>query len=407
MSPRATRAAGATHPSTSRSYCATDDTDAVTARFTQLPQIVALLEADERHAVGLDRRGHPRRARPRLAAAGRDRAAPRHRVARLRRRARAAPRCRHRARGLQAAGHFLAPAGAPGGPVRRRAPGARRARPDPGRPAQRHDVVRRPRERRGDGLGGAGARVRVPRHPRPHPGRRRGHRPHPGRRPPAGRGDRHWRTRRSLRSACCEASSATSSRRPPRPSRRRPRRARLGPGERPRRPAHAAHGDDQAGRGGAAQPVRPLPQPPEGPRINRRPENELDLDRIFAIALEHAHRPRGQRPSRPARSQRRARPAGAGGRRQDRSARPTPTRPRDSATWSTRSPPPAGAGRDHAMSSTPVRSRSCVEADATQNRRSTPSNPHFPRMPQPRRRATVVIARRAWPRGYGLGLALA
>ncbi len=39
--------------------CATNDPDAVSARFTQLPQIVALLEADERHAVGLTVEGIP------------------------------------------------------------------------------------------------------------------------------------------------------------------------------------------------------------------------------------------------------------------------------------------------------------------------------------------------------------
>ncbi len=39
--------------------CATDAPDAVTARFMQLPQIVALLEADDHHAIGLTVEGIP------------------------------------------------------------------------------------------------------------------------------------------------------------------------------------------------------------------------------------------------------------------------------------------------------------------------------------------------------------
>ena len=77
-------------------------------------------------------------------------------------------------------------------------------------------------------------------------------------------------------------------RRPARPPRRRPRRARLGAGQRARRAADAAARDDQARRGGAAQPVRALPQPSRrAGYINRRPENALDLERVFEVALEH------------------------------------------------------------------------------------------------------------------------
>ena len=67
----------------------------------------------------------------------------------------------------------LVPAGAARGGVPRRAAGARRAGRHPRRPPLPHDVVRRPRERRGDGPRRARARLRLRRDLRPHAGRRR------------------------------------------------------------------------------------------------------------------------------------------------------------------------------------------------------------------------------------------
>ena len=66
------------------------------------------------------------------------------------------------------------PAGAARGAVSRDAAGAARGAGHPRRPALPHDVVRRPRERRGDGPGRARARLRVHGDLRPHAGRRRG-----------------------------------------------------------------------------------------------------------------------------------------------------------------------------------------------------------------------------------------
>ena len=57
---------------------------------------------------------------------------------------------------------------------------------------------------------------------------------------------------------------------------------------------------------------------PTGRLINRRPENALDLDRIYELAQERERRPGGQRPARPARPQRRARARRAARRRPDR-----------------------------------------------------------------------------------------
>ena len=65
---------------------------------------------------------------------------------------------------------------------------------------------------------------------------------------------------------------------------------------------------------------------PTGRLITRRPENALDLERIFEVALEQRRRARGQRPARPARPQRRARPRRARGGRARSSARPMRTR---------------------------------------------------------------------------------
>ena len=47
---------------------------------------------------------------------------------------------------------------------------------------------------------------------------------------------------------------------------------------------------------------------PKGRMINRRPENALDLERVFEVALETRRGAGGQRPAAPARPERRARP---------------------------------------------------------------------------------------------------
>ena len=57
---------------------------------------------------------------------------------------------------------------------------------------------------------------------------------------------------------------------------------------------------------------------PTGRYINRRPENALDLERIFEVALEERRRARGQRPPAPPRSERRPRPRRTPRRRRDR-----------------------------------------------------------------------------------------
>ena len=57
---------------------------------------------------------------------------------------------------------------------------------------------------------------------------------------------------------------------------------------------------------------------PKGRIIGRRPENALDLERVFEVARRARRRARGQRPRRPARPQRRARPRGPARRRADR-----------------------------------------------------------------------------------------
>ena len=110
----------------------------------------------------------------------------------------------------------------------------------PRRPALPHDLVGRPRERRGDGPRRARARLRLPRDLRPHPrrGRRQGADARRG--APPGRRDR--RRERAARAVPAPARDRVRhpSRRPARPPRRRARRARLGAGERPRRPADAA-----------------------------------------------------------------------------------------------------------------------------------------------------------------------
>jgi DNA polymerase (family 10) len=94
---------------------------------------------------------------------------------------------------------------------------------------------------------------------RPHAGRRRGSRPDARRRAPAGRGDRRRQPAAQPVSRPARDRVRHPARRPAGPPRRRAQRARLGAGERPRRSANAAAGDDAAGRGGAAQSLRSLP----------------------------------------------------------------------------------------------------------------------------------------------------
>ena len=191
--------------------CAAAEPSSVLAQFAALPQIVAMVEQDDRRAVGLTIEGVPvelvatepeRFGTALLRATG----APAFVDA-----ARAAARRAGRGERLLRARSRVVAAGAARGTAGRRAARARRDGRHPRRPALPHDLVGRPRERRGDGAGGAGTRLRLRRDLRPHAGRRRGpagSRPttsaaRPRRSPPP---TRSWR-----RSASCAASSATSS----------------------------------------------------------------------------------------------------------------------------------------------------------------------------------------------------
>ena len=57
---------------------------------------------------------------------------------------------------------------------------------------------------------------------------------------------------------------------------------------------------------------------PKGRILNHRPENALDLDRVFEVALETRRRAGGERPTRQARPRGKTCPRGARRRRQDR-----------------------------------------------------------------------------------------
>ena len=175
----------------------------------------------------------------------------------------------------------LVSAGAARGAVPRRAAGARRAGRHPRRPPLPHHVVGWPGERRGDGSRRPRARLRLHRDLRPHAGRRRRPRTHPRRRPPPGRGDRGGERRlapfRVLRGIECDilpdgrldlpddvlaeldwvqASVHGGQRMPRREMTRRVEAALRNP-----------H-------------VRCLSHP-TGRIINRRPENAVDLERVF------------------------------------------------------------------------------------------------------------------------------
>ena len=97
---------------------------------------------------------------------------------------------------------------------------------------------------------------------------------------------------------------------------------------------------------------------PTGRIIGRRPENALDLERVFEVALETGVALEVNGLAAPARPQRRARPRGAARRACRSSARPTRTRCTGSATWRSRCVRHAAAGR---------------RADQVVNTRSLPS----------------------------------
>ena len=71
------------------------------------------------------------------------------------------------------------------------------------------------------------------------------------------------------------------------PRRRRARRARLGAGERPRGPAHAAAEMTRRVEEALRNPYVRCLSHPTGRLIGRRPENAVDLERVYELALEH------------------------------------------------------------------------------------------------------------------------
>ena len=221
--------------------CAAADPAPVLARFAALPQIVAVVEQEERRAVGVTVEGVPGRARRRRAGALRDRARARDGLARLRRGARAA------ARRARRGGRLRARSGSRGA---RRSCARRRSAASRRRSSSSSDI-------RGDlhcHTTWSDGRASVEEMGRA--ARDRGydylaicdHTPAVGavrgltarRRPPPGRGDRG--RQRAARAVPRPARDRVRHppRRPARPPRRRPRGARLGAGERPRRPADAA-----------------------------------------------------------------------------------------------------------------------------------------------------------------------
>ena len=332
------------------------DTRARADRFAALPQIVALVDHDERRALGLTVEGVPvelvvaepaRFGTALLRATG---------VGRVRRRARAAPRRARRGGRLRRAGRAVVPAGAARGS--RSAASRRRSLEldrHPRRPALPHDVVGRPRERRGDGPRGARARLRVPRDLRPHAGGRR----RPGLTPDDVRrqgeeiaaANERLAPFRVLRGIECD----------------------ILPDGRLDLPDDVLAELDwvQASvHGGQRMPAREMTarveeairnphvrclSHPTGRLINRRPENATDLERIFAVAREHgvAVEVNGLRPA--ARPARRARPRRDRGRRAHRLLDRRPPALLASASWSCRCTPRAAAARRPPTCSTPAR----------------------------------------------------
>ena len=195
-------------------------------------------------------------------------------------------------------------------------------------------MVGRPRERRGDGAARRAtaatstSRSATTRRPSARsagsPPTTSAARPRRSRRP----------TRRSRRSACCAGSSATSS----------PTGGSICP------TTSSAELDwvQASVHGGQRMPRREMTKRveealrnpyvrclshPTGRLITRRPENALDLERIYAVAVEQRRRARGQRPPGPARPQRRARPRRAARPGCRSSARPTRTPCAGWGTW--------------------------------------------------------------------------
>ena len=229
---------------------------------------------------------------------GRRRADPRDRRRRVRRGARAAAGRRGRARGLRRPGHPLVPAGAPRRAFPRRAAAARRPPGHSRGPPLPHDVVGRPRHRRGDGPGCDRARLRVPGDLRPHrgglgrAGARRGRRPAPG------RGDRRGQRAPGAVPRPARDRVRHPRRRDARPSRRRARRAGLGDGERPRRAARKPRRADEAHGRGDVPPVRFGHQPPDR-KADRPPRAERARPRHGLRRWRSRPAPRSRRTASP------------------------------------------------------------------------------------------------------------
>ena len=139
--------------------CAAAEPSAALARFASLPQIVAMIEQEERRAVGLTVEGIPVElvvAKPERFGTALVRAtgAPAF-LAPLE----PLPDAPDEAGVFAALGQRVVAAGAARAATGGRASGARRGAGDPRRPALPHDLVRRPRERARDGARGAGARL--------------------------------------------------------------------------------------------------------------------------------------------------------------------------------------------------------------------------------------------------------
>ena len=133
---------------------------------------------------------------------------------------------------------------------------------------------------------------------------------------------------------------------------------------------------------------------PTGRLIGRRPENALDLERVFEVALEEGVALEVNGLARPARPQRRARPRRDPRRRADRLLDRRALGRAGSGTWRSRSGPRAAAGRRPRTSSTPARcSRSSTaEPDQVTRRRraSRPIRPGADARPSPSPTANLV-----------------
>ena len=316
-------------------------------RFAELPQIVAVIEQDERRAVGVTVEGVPDRASspPSRSASGPRWCAPPARPPTSPRSSRC-PDAPDEDAVYRALGIPWCPPELREQPFRGEPPPLVEAGRHPRRPALPHDVVGRPRERRGDGPRRARARLRVRRDLRPHARRRRRPRPHARRRPPPGARRSRPPTSCWRRSASCAGSSATSC--PTAGSTSPTTCSRSSTGC--RRASTAASGC--RAREMTKRVEEALRNPhvrclshPTGRIINRRPENALDLERVFEVALEHGVALEVNGLAAPPRPQRRARPRRAARRACRSSAPPTRTPCTGSATWSSRCIRHAAAGR--------------------------------------------------------------